>query len=178
VVARALAIAEASGGRFDPTVGNLVNLWGFDREERLAATAAPPPDDRLATLRAASGGLADITLDGRQLAARRPLRLDLGGIAKGSALERIRAELVAAGIESALVDLGGSSLLAIGQRGPRPWRIGLRHPRRDAVFAGLALEPGESMATSGDYERYFQADGRRYAHVIDPADRASLRPGQ
>jgi thiamine biosynthesis lipoprotein len=168
VVARALAIAAASGGRFDPTVGNLVNLWGFDREDRLAATAAPPPDDQLAAIRAAAGGLADITLDGRELTARRPLRLDLGGIAKGSALVRIHAELRAAGIDSALVDLGGSSLLAVGQRGPRPWRIGLRHPRRDAVFAGLTLEPGESMATSGDYERYFQADGRRYAHVIDP----------
>lgn len=168
VVARALAIAAASGGRFDPTVGNLVNLWGFDREERLAATQAPPAPDRLAEVRAASGGLGDLALDGRRLTAKRPLRIDLGGIAKGSALERIRTELVAAGIEDALVDLGGSSMLALGRRGPRPWRIGLRHPRLDSVFAGLTLEPGESMATSGDYERYFQADGRRYAHVIDP----------
>jgi thiamine biosynthesis lipoprotein len=168
IVGRALALALASGGRFDPTVADLVSLWGFDREERLAVTTAPPPPEVVAAARAAGGALADVTLTGRRITARRPLRLDLGGIAKGSALLRIGAELEAAGIDSALVDLGGSSLLAIGQREDRPWRIGLRHPRQDAIFAGVNLEPGESMATSGDYERFFKSGGRRYGHVIDP----------
>ncbi|MBL8224615.1 MAG: FAD:protein FMN transferase [Chromatiales bacterium] len=168
IVGRALALGEASGGRFDPTVGELVSLWGFDREERLAVTTAPPPPEVVAAARAAGGALADVSLTGRQITARRPLRIDLGGIAKGSALLRISAELESAGIGSALVDLGGSSLLAVGQRGDRPWRIGLRHPREDTIFAGVNLEPGESMATSGDYERFFKAGGRRYGHVIDP----------
>jgi len=168
IVARALALAAASGGRFDPTVGALVSLWGFDREERLAATTAPPPPEVVAAARATGGALADVSLTGRQIRARRPLRLDLGGIAKGSALVRIGAELESAGVASALVDLGGSSLLAIGRPGDRAWRIGLRHPREDVVFAGVNLEPGESMATSGDYERFFTAGDRRYGHVIDP----------
>jgi thiamine biosynthesis lipoprotein len=168
IVARSLELAEASGGRFDPTVGTLVNLWGFDREERLVATTAAPPAEVVAAARAAAGGPGDVSLDGRRITARRPLQIDLGGIAKGSALVRIRAELDAARIGSALVDLGGSSLLAVGQRGSRPWRIGLRHPREDALFAGVNLEPGESLATSGDYERYFKAGDRRYGHVIDP----------
>lgn len=168
IVGRALSLALASGGRFDPTVADLVSLWGFDREERLAVTTAPPPPEVIAAARAAGGALADVTLTGRQIGARRPLRLDLGGIAKGSALARIGAELESAGITSALVDLGGSSLLAVGQRGDRPWRIGLRHPREDAIFAGVNLEPGETMATSGDYERFFKAGDRRYGHVIDP----------
>jgi thiamine biosynthesis lipoprotein len=168
VIGRALDIAARSGGRFDPAVGDLVTLWGFDRAERLAATLAPPPEAIVTAARAGSGTAADVTLADGVVRARRPLRLDLGGIAKGTAVARIGARLAAAGIDSALVDLGGSSLLALGTRGDRPWRAGLRHPRRDAVFATLALAPGESLATSGDYARAFKAGGRRYGHVLDP----------
>jgi thiamine biosynthesis lipoprotein len=168
VIARALDIAGRSGGRFDPAVGDLVTLWGFDRAERLAATLAPPPPAVVGAARAGSGTAADVTLADGVVRARRPVRLDLGGIAKGTAVARIGARLAAAGIDAALVDLGGSSLLALGTRGDRPWRAGLRHPRRDAVFATLALAPGESLATSGDYERSFTAGGRRYGHILDP----------
>jgi thiamine biosynthesis lipoprotein len=168
IIGRALDIAARSGGRFDPAVGDLVTLWGFDRAERLAATLAPPPEAIVTAARAGSGTAADVTLADGVVRARRPLRLDLGGIAKGTAVARIGARLAAAGIDAALVDLGGSSLLALGTRGDRPWRAGLRHPRRDAVFATLALAPGESLATSGDYERAFKAGGRSYGHVLDP----------
>jgi thiamine biosynthesis lipoprotein len=168
VIARALDLAARSGGRFDPAVGDLVTLWGFDRAERLAATLAPPSPAMVAAARGGAGTAADVTLADGVVRARRPLRLDLGGIAKGTALARIGTRLTAAGIANALVDLGGSSLLALGNRGDRPWRAGLRHPRRDAVFATLALAPGESLATSGDYERAFTAGGRRYGHVLDP----------
>lgn len=177
VIARALDLAARSGGRFDPAVGDLVTLWGFDRAERLAATLAPPPPASVGAARAGSGTAADVTLADGVVRARRPLRLDLGGIAKGTALARIGARLTAAGIANALVDLGGSSLLALGTRGDRPWRAGLRHPRRDAVFASLALGPGESLATSGDYERAFKAGGKRYGHVLDPRTGAPATGG-
>jgi thiamine biosynthesis lipoprotein len=168
VVARALQLADASGGRFDPGVGALVTLWGFDRDDRLAATLAPPSEAALAGALRGSGRAGDVTLDGRTLRATRPVRLDLGGIAKGTAVTRIGDLLARAGIGNALIDLGGSSLLALGRRGDRDWRVGLRHPRADRVFASLRLAGGESLATSGDYERFFRAGGKRYGHVLDP----------
>jgi thiamine biosynthesis lipoprotein len=74
----------------------------------------------------------------------------------------------ARGIRNALLDIGGSSQLALGQKGDRPWYIGLRHPREDRVIGRLALEPGEATATSGDYENAYVQGGRRYHHVLDP----------
>lgn len=173
MVARATELHTRSEGLFDPGVCALVRLWQFDREENLAISDGPPPDVEVRTLTDGQGTLADVTLDGRQLTPRRPLCIDLGGIAKGTALEHIRALLAARDIRDALIDLGGSSVLALGTRplaagGNRPWRIGVRNPRGDQVFATLWLADGEAAATSGDYARGYELNGRRYHHVLDP----------
>lgn len=168
LITRAMALHAQSGGRFDPGVCALVRLWQFDSQASLAGAAGPPPTDEIEALRARQGTLADLRFDGRTVSASRPLCIDLGGMAKGTAIERARALFVARGIRNALVDIGGSSQLALGRKGRRPWSIGLRHPREDRVIARLALEPGEATATSGDYENAYVRDGRRYHHVLDP----------
>ena len=96
------------------------------------------------------------------------MRIDLGGFAKGHAVDRASAILRRRGIEHAMVSAGGDSRV-IGDRRGRPWMVGVRDPRRAAgVVATLPLED-VSVSTSGDYERFFEADGKRFHHLIDPA---------
>ncbi|MDH5254430.1 MAG: FAD:protein FMN transferase [Gammaproteobacteria bacterium] len=168
LIRRAMDLHARSGGRFDPGVCALVRLWQFDSEESLAGAAAPPADAEVQALRARQGTLADLRFDGRTVSAGRPLCIDLGGMAKGSALEQARAILRTHGVTSALLDLGGSSQLAIGRKGPGRWTIGLRHPRDNRVIGRLELEDGEAASTSGDYERGYVTNGHRYHHIIDP----------
>jgi thiamine biosynthesis lipoprotein len=94
------------------------------------------------------------------------MRAHLGGIGKGFAVDRAAAILRSHGITDFLVQSGGD-LLASGRRDDRPWRAGVRDPRGDAVFAAIDLRD-ETFSTSGDYERFFITDGRRYHHILDP----------
>ena len=111
--------------------------------------------------------MTDLELqDGRARTDNPRLQLDLGAFAKGVAVDRAIAALRAAGIDNAIVNAGGD-LRAIGAR-ERPWRIGIRHPRAPGVLASIETRGDESIFTSGDYERYFEAEGTRYHHIIDP----------
>jgi FAD:protein FMN transferase len=148
LLAEAEALRRASDGLFDPGMGALVRLWGFASEE-LQPTAPPPP----AAIAAALG--AEVPL------------FDLGGFVKGVAVDRGMALLRARGAEHAIVNAGGD-LRAIGRRGTRPWRIGIRAPREATVIAALEIEGDAAVFTSGDYERWFEHAGRRYHHVLDP----------
>ena len=169
LIARAIALHGQSGGLFDPGVCALVRLWQFDSAEDLAAASGPPPEVARLALRASQGTLADLRFDGHTASANRPLCIDLGGMAKGTALEQARTVLAQHGIRNALIDIGGSSQLAIGRKGASPWVIGLKDPRADRVIARLTLRPGEAASTSGDYERGYTRAGRRYHHILDPA---------
>jgi thiamine biosynthesis lipoprotein len=167
---RALSVQRASGNAFNPHLGRLVGLWGF-REPPFPE--APPDQAAIDALLAAGAGGRALALrraGGLQARLTRPgAALDLGGIAKGFALDRAAAILREHGVTDALINAGGD-LRALGRRGERPWRIGIRHPRkRDRVLAVVALRPGEAVVTSGDYERAFEHGGRRYHHLLDPA---------
>lgn len=167
LVGRALDLSRRSGGLFDPAIADLVALWGFDDAGR-TVSGEPPGPDAVERLRRETGTAGDLVLEGDRLTARRPLRLDMGGIAKGTALEEVRRILHQAGIGSALVSVGDSSVLAVGERGARRWRVGVRQPRGSRLAAGLELLPGEALSTSGDYERFRMHDGQRLGHVLDP----------
>ena len=112
--------------------------------------------------------MADLAVAGNRVTStNRAVQLDLGGYAKGYALDRAAGILRRQGIRNALVNIGGN-VLALGRHGGRPWRVGIQHPRRPGALAILDLHDGEAVGTSGDYQRYFELDGRRYCHLIDP----------
>lgn len=156
VTRAALGIAEASGGRFDPTVGPLVARWGFGP---IRAGATPPDGWR---------GLG--AGDGHLVRALPDLTLDLCGIAKGHALDAMAAALLDAGHADFLIDLGGE--LAARGRHPsgRVWQVGIEDPtpQSDAMAGVLRLD-GMAVATSGDRVNGYDLGGRRYSHIIDPA---------
>ncbi len=147
-------------------VGALVELWGFD--DGSEPPAAPPAAAAIAATLAAAGSIRDLGIDGRRIEGR-PARylLDLGGIAKGAAIDRVAAGLAARGVTPALVNAGGD-LRVIGERPGRDWRIGIQAPRAAGLIGTLRLEAGEAAFTSGDYERYFETDGVRLHHILDP----------
>ena len=97
----------------------------------------------------------------------RAVQFDLGGYAKGYALDRAAAILRGQGIANALINIGGN-VMALGSKGGTPWRVGIQHPRSPAPLATLDLRDGEAIGTSGDYQRYFELEGWRYCHLLDP----------
>ncbi|WP_428100035.1 FAD:protein FMN transferase [Candidatus Rariloculus sp.] len=159
-------LSEQSGGVFDPGVGALVELWGFHADP--AAVAGPPDPARIDAWLAAGASIADLTIsDSGVSTSAGGLLLDLGGIAKGDAVDRMIRILRRRGIENAIVNAGGD-LRALGTRGGRAWRIGIQSPRGAGILAVVELGDGESAFTSGDYERYFEYEDERLHHILDP----------
>jgi FAD:protein FMN transferase len=152
-----------SGGRFDITSGVLRRAWDFKRRP----ARIPPP----AAIDAARELIGWNRVEWSDAAVRLPqagMELDFGGIGKEYAADRAAGICRDLGVAHALVNLGGD-VRAIGARADgSPWRVGIRDPRReDAVIATILLDDA-AVATSGDYERYFEVDGRRYCHLLDP----------
>lgn len=150
---------------FDPGIGKLVALWGFHDD-----TFKPqlPDAGKLKALQAAHPSVADIKIEGSRISSRNPaVALDFGGYLKGVALDRAVAILRQQGVNNALINIGGN-IMALGSKGGTPWRVGLQHPRSTSPLAALELKDGEAIGTSGDYQRYFELEGRRYSHLIDP----------
>ncbi len=161
----AQAIAERGEELFDPAIGRLIALWGFHNDEFKPVV---PPSGEIDALVRAKPRMSDLTIAGGLVSSRnRAVQLDLGGYAKGYALDRAAAILGAQGIGNALVNIGGN-VLALGRKGERAWRVGIQHPRQAGALASLELRDGEAIGTSGDYQRYFEVGGRRYSHLIDP----------
>ncbi len=163
---RARELSRASGGLFDPAIGGLVKLWGFHQEPR---PPGPPPDpEAIARWLAARPSLDDVVIDGLEMVSTNPaVVLDFGGFAKGYGVDRVIEHLRELGVRNAIVNAGGD-LRAIGDKGGRPWQVGIRDPRGPGVLARLAVSGDESVFTSGDYERFFEYQGRRYHHILDP----------
>lgn len=165
----AKALSIQSDGLFNPAIGGLIKQWGFQGDSfdpvviDLAAiqklVSKNPQMDNISILRQETG----IEVKSSNPA----VRLDLGGYAKGYALDRAVAYLKSQGVQNALVNIGGN-VIALGRHGERNWRVGIRHPRNTGAIAALDLEDGWAIGTSGDYQRYFELNGVRYCHVLDP----------
>jgi len=163
-LAAADSLRERSGGAFDPTAEPLMRLWGFYSREGRLPTAA-----ELDSARALMGGYAHDSESASVVKRTGGTRFDLGGIAKGFAVDQAAQELRRRGVESALLDLGGN-IYGLGAPPERDeWRIGVRDPRDlekyIASFSGRDL----AVATSGAYERFVTIAGRRYGHIMNPA---------
>jgi FAD:protein FMN transferase len=158
--------SEQSGGDFDITVGPLMKLWGFFRGEgRL------PSAQELAGVQTKIG-YRHVHLD----AARRTIRfdtggmeLDLGGIAKGYAVDRAADILRSQGVAAALISSGGSSIYALGSPpGEHGWKVTVRDPLHPDRTADVLHLQNFALSTSGNYERFFKIDGKIYCHIMDP----------
>ena len=167
LLVRAVQFSELSGGAFDITYASLGHLFDYRLGIRPSETAASRAREAI--------GWRHVVLDakaGTVRFARSGVRIDLGGFAKGHAVDNCVAILEQHGVGHALVSAGGDSRV-LGDRRGRPWTIAIRDPRHcDGVVAVLPLED-VSISTSGDYERYFEEDGVRFHHLIDPHTGAS-----
>lgn len=158
--------AEQSGDLFNPTIGHLVDLWGFHTDS--PECRPPPPANEIRQLVAANPRMSDIRSDGVLLASDNPaVKLDFGAIGKGYGIDLAIEHLRELGIHNAIVNAGGD-LRAIGDRSGQPWRIAIRRPSGGGVFAVIKVSGDESVFTSGDYERNFIYEGKTYHHIIDP----------
>ncbi|MFT3802671.1 MAG: FAD:protein FMN transferase [Burkholderiaceae bacterium] len=169
VVDAAIAIARDTGGAFDPALGALVDLWGFGAGEPIDR---PPPADAIDAARPAVGWRRlRFDPDTRTLVQPGGVRLDLSGIAKGHAVDLLGARLAQLGLRDHLVEIGGE-LRASGSRpGGQPWRVAVQGVGADAPPTGITIALRDrAVATSGDYLRFFDHGGQRYAHTIDPRD--------
>lgn len=172
VARRALDLAEATGDAFDPTVGALVNLWGFGpdgtRQDR------PAPQQIEAARQIVGCRHLSITPDSRLAKDIPGLKLDLSAIAKGFGVDRIADFLRERGFENFLVEIGGETLAEGLNAEGVPWRVGVQRPDLDPVGGSslegvLHLTGGRAVATSGDYQNFFyDENGSILAHIIDP----------
>jgi thiamine biosynthesis lipoprotein len=168
----AARVSEQSDGLFNPAIGGLIQTWGFQADDFKAVL---PDENRVAALVKANPRMSDLVFVPSPAAGRGELvtsrnnavKIDLGGYAKGYALDRAAAILKEQGIHNALINIGGN-VMALGTHGSRDWRVGIQHPRKPGPIATLELHDGEAIGTSGDYQRYFELDGKRYCHLIDP----------
>jgi len=161
----AQAVSAESNDLFDPAIGNLIALWGFHAD---SPQGRVPDAAAIARWVNAAPRMRDLHIENNVVWSDNPaVQLDLGGYAKGYALDEADRILASRGIRNALINIGGN-VIALGQHGDRPWRVGIQHPRKPGTLATLDLHDGEAIGTSGDYQRYFEAGGRRYCHLIDP----------
>jgi len=169
LIEHAQQFSTQSDGLFNPAIGLLIGHWGFQRDMFKPVSINQSAIEQLV---AANPQMQDIVLrksaSGIEVSSRNPaVKLDFGGYAKGYALDRAAAYLRAQGANNALINIGGN-VIALGKRGERNWHVGIQHPRKAGAIASLDLEDGWAIGTSGDYQRYFELDGKRYCHVLDP----------
>jgi thiamine biosynthesis lipoprotein len=164
VLRYALSIAEASGGAYDPTAGALVDLWGFGPHGRPGVI----PSDRDVKEAVASAGWRRVRLEGSRALQPGGVRLDLSSIAKGFAVDKVSAFLAQHGVFDQLVEIGGELRGHGTKPGGDPWWVAIEELRGAGAPETVVALHDLSIATSGDAQRYFDTDGRRYSHTIDP----------
>lgn len=172
VLAYALSLAEESGGAYDVTVGPLVNLWGFGPDP---ATRRVPDAGALEAARARVGW-RKVEVDAAKRRARKSpgVRVDLSSLGKGRGVDRVAEYLDGQGVANYLIDLSGKLRARGANVRGEGWRVAVEPPVADATSARTPLRPAvivlvnESVATAGDYRRFFDIDGKHYSHIIDP----------
>ncbi len=158
LIKTALEHQRESGGLFDPTLGIEVDAWGFrdfDQKEK-----RPLPRAK-----------GTLSVNGNTLCADGPLRIDLGGIAKGAIVLELARVLASFNVDNAIINVGGD-LLVLGRRGDGPWRVAIQHPRGRGVIATIEAASGDAIFSSGDYHRRIVVDGQVTHHILDPRTQA------
>ncbi|MBQ9538572.1 MAG: FAD:protein FMN transferase, partial [Treponema sp.] len=167
VIKTALSFAERSGGVFDPTIGPLVKLWGIGTDHQ----KVPSQEEIDAALALVDWRKVSLEESGRSVFLEdEGMALDLGGIAKGYAADELVCILKARQVSRAIIDLGGNVYVYGSKKDGSKWKVGIKNPLDggQSVASVLELGDGLSVVTSGNYERYFISEGKRYHHIIDP----------
>lgn len=163
VLNNCLLLSETTNGSFDITVGLLERIWGFK-----SGDPHLPCKDEIDSVLPKIGYQNILLTDSTVSLSNEEILLDLGGIAKGYAVDRVVDILKKNGIDAGIVDAGGD-LRAFGTKpDEKPWIIGIRHPEKPGkIITKFSIEKG-AVATSGNYERFFIADGKQYHHILNP----------
>ncbi|MFC1546365.1 FAD:protein FMN transferase, partial [bacterium] len=154
-------ISEKSKGAFDITIAPVIRLWGF-----YESAPRVPKEEEIAETLKKTGYKNLVILNNTLIKMKEQVQIDLGSIAKGYAVSEAVKVIKNAGIRSALIDAGGD-IYALGRPGEKYWKVGVRNPRGEGIIGVLELAD-TAVVTSGDYERAFEKDGKRYHHIIDP----------
>ncbi|MHB8170645.1 MAG: FAD:protein FMN transferase [Thermincolia bacterium] len=165
VINKAVYYANLSEGAFDPTVGPLVDLWAIGTPQ----ARIPPPEEINHVLKLVD--FRQIILNEKTATIFLPkagMELDLGAVAKGYAVGRAVDVLRQNGIATAKIDAGGDIMVMGTKPGGQPWRLGIKHPRGKEKLLATLTAVNENLVTSGDYQRFFMDQGRRYHHIFDP----------
>ena len=165
------SVWHQSNGAFDPTIGPLVDLWGFgpvDREQQIPSTESI--EQVLTTI-----GFESIVLQGLTLSKLRPVALDLSAVAKGYAVDLVANHLEMLALPDYLVEIGGELRVSGANPEGIPWRIALEQPQLFAAVDKVIELTDIAIATSGDYRNYFEKGGVRYSHTIDPRNGMPIR---
>lgn len=155
-------VSERSGGKFDVSVGKLSELWDFD-SGKAVVPAKSDINKALSTV-----GYEKIKLSGSLITAEKGQKIDLGAVGKGLACDAAAEYLKKAGVNGATVAVGGS-IAVLGKRNEAgdKWRVAVRDPKNENGFLGVILLDEGFVSTSGDYEKYFEKDGKRYHHILN-----------
>ena len=162
VLEQALALCQDTGGALDVTVYPVVRAWGFTTGQYQV------PDGQTLTALLERVDYTQVALTGDALTLPAGVELDLGAVAKGYTGDRLMELFRQAGIASAYVNLGGNVQVLGGSPDGDPWRVGIQDPAGEGPIAVVEVTD-RAVVTSGAYERYFEQDGVRYGHIIDPA---------
>ena len=168
MIETSIKYSKLSDGAWDITLGPIINLWGIGTDnERL-------PSDEEIKAKLPLVGYDKISInenDSSIMLQKEGMAIDLGGIAKGFAADEVLKIYKKYNIENGLINLGSSSIYALGKnKDNNEWSVGIKHPRSEDPneYMGIIKLSNESLSTSGDYERYFIKDNKRYHHIIDP----------
>jgi thiamine biosynthesis lipoprotein len=166
LIDKALRVCRQTGGAFDITIGPLVDIWNFNSRTH---SDIPAGNELVYAQHLVNYGNVLINPQNETVKLLYPgMKIDLGAAGKGYAISKARSILVERGVKSAIIS-AGSSIAVIGDNKGKPWRIGIKDPRHpDETVGTVALNGGQAVSTSGDYERYFEIGGKRFHHILNP----------
>ena len=167
IIQTSINLSQQSNNYYNPAIGQLINLWQFHKFQD--KTIQPPDNAKIQTLISMNPQMSNLSFnnDKKLINTNPAVSLNFGAFAKGYAISLGIKHLQNLGIQNAIINAGGD-LSVIGQHHKRAWNIGIRHPRKDKVLASISVNNNESVFTSGDYERFYTYQSKRYHHILNP----------
>ena len=172
-LSRAFTLCDETGGALDITVRPIMEAWGFTTDDY----SGPGNDELAALLKNVDYTAAKECFDGSALALPEGMKIDLGAVAKGYAADKAVESLKAAGVEHAVLNLGGNVALVGANPSGEDWKVGIKDPLGNSSYVAVIFASDCNIVTSGGYERYFEKNGEIYWHIIDPSTGLPARTG-